>query len=161
MRWEKSKSTSANEIYHLWDKDKQLLTLTLHPFSNTARVESAAEKRVFLIRKEGFLRNKTVLRSEYGIKIAELGHDNKENFIDMNDERFYYSIHNNPTAELVIYKESMDKPSVVCGLNVVDESPAVQFTHSSHLSSEPGLLMALCWYMFLPVAKENVAEYAQ
>jgi hypothetical protein len=69
-------------------------------------VEGETEKRVFLIRKEGFLRNKTVLRNEYGIKIGELGHEHMQNFIDLNNERFFYTIHNNPLAELVIYKES-------------------------------------------------------
>src|SRR5689334_23133995 len=53
MRWENASSTSNNDIYHLWQNDKKVLTLTLHPFSNTARVECAGEKRVFLIRKEG------------------------------------------------------------------------------------------------------------
>lgn len=96
MRWESIKSTSNNEIYHLYKGDDKLLTVTLNPFSNSARVECDSQKRIFLIRKEGFRRNKTVLRSEYGIKIGELGQDNKENFIDVNNERFYYAIHNNP-----------------------------------------------------------------
>ena len=93
MRWESVASTSNNEIYHLYKEDKKLLTLILNPFSNTARVECEKQKRVFLIRKEGFRRNKTVLRSEYGIKIGELGQENKANFIDVNEERFFYTIH--------------------------------------------------------------------
>ena len=103
-----------------------------------------------------------MLRSEYGIKIGELGHDNKENFIDVNNERFYYIIHNNPLAELVLYKESKENPFVVCGLNTKEGTPTVHFSKNNDLlsTSHPGLLMALCWYMFLPVTKENVAEFA-
>ncbi len=162
MRWESVNSASDNEIYHLYKEEKKILTLSLNAFSHTARVECDKQKRVFLIRKEGFLRNKTILRNEYGVKIGELGQENKENFIDLNGERFYYTTHNNPMAELVLYKESKDKPFVSCGLSVKEGNAAVHFTKDTKLSetSHPGLLMALCWYMFLPVTKENVAEFA-
>ncbi len=162
MRWETASSGSANEIYHLFKEEKKILTVVLNPFAHSARVECDNQKRVFLIRKEGFLRNKTVLRNEYGVKIGELGHENKENFIDLNNERFFYTIHNNPLAQLVLYKESKDKPFVSCGLSVKEGTPAVDFTKDKLLSdtSHPGLLMALCWYMFLPVTKENVVEFA-
>ncbi len=159
MRWETVTSTSNNEVYHLYKDDKKILTLAFNPFSNSARVECEKQKRVFLVRKEGFLRNKIVLRNEYGIKIGELGHD-KENFIDVNEERFYYTIRNNPLAELVLYKESEDRPFVTCGMSTKEGDTAVTFTKDKKLSdtTHPGLLMALCWYMFLPVAKENSVD---
>lgn len=162
MRWETTTSASGHEVYQLFKDDKKILTLSFNPFSNTARVECDKEKRVFLIRKEGFRRNKTVVRNEYGIKIGELGHENKEEFIDVNNERFYYSIQNNPLAELVLYKESKDRPLVACNLKSNEGSTSVEFKKDQALldSTHPGLLMALCWYMFLPVAKENVPEFA-
>ena len=160
MRWESVASTSNNETYHLYKDDKKILTVILNPFSNSARVECEKEKRVFLIHKEGFRRNKTVLRDEYGFKIGELGQENKKNFIEVNSERFFYTTHNNPMAELVLFKESKDKPFVSCGLSVKEGNVAVHFTKDAKLSetSHPGLLMALCWYMFLPVTKENVVD---
>ena len=160
MRWEQIKANSTTEIYNLFKGDKKLLSVSLNPFSNSARVECEKEKRVFLIRKEGFRRNKTVLRSEYGIKIGELGQENKDQFIDVNDERFYYIIENDPFPQLILYKESKDKPFVSCALNMNEGNKGVSFTKDKKLSetSHPGLLMALCWYMFLPVTKENVQQ---
>lgn len=158
MRWESVNTNSSNEVYHLYKDDKKILTLVLNPFSNTARVECEKEKRVFLIRKEGFRRNKTVLRNEYGIKIGEIGHENNKHFIDVNKERFFYTTHNNPLAELVLYKESVQQPFVTCGLTI---NEGVQFKKDKQLladTSHPGLLMALCWYMFLPVTKEKAVE---
>ena len=160
MRWENANSVANNEVYHLWDKNKKLLTLTFHPFSNSARVECDEEQRVFLIRREGFFRNKTVLRNEYGIKIGELGHENDTSYIDANGERFYYHVHNNPMAELVLYKEAKEQPVVVCGLNVNNGKASFHFENDKDSVSQSGLLMALCWYMFMPVAKENVPEFA-
>jgi len=161
MRWESVTSTSNNETYQLYKDDKKILTVILNPFSNSARVECEKQKRVFLIRKEGFRRNKTVIRNEYGVKIGELGQENKENFIDVNNERFFYTTHNNPLAELVLYKDSEQNPFVTCGLNTNNGSSQVQFKKDQQLAdtSHPGLLMALCWYMFLPVTKENIAEF--
>ena len=64
MRWETVNRDSNQEVYQLKENNQNLLTLTLHPFSNTARLEREGEKRVFQIRKEGFLRNKTISRNE-------------------------------------------------------------------------------------------------
>ena len=157
MRWETVKSTTEQEIYHLYKDDKKRLTLVFNPFSNSARVECNKEKRVFLIRKEGFRRNKTVIRNEYGIKIGEFGQENRQHFITVNEEKFYYSARSNPLAELVLFKETEEQPVVSCGLSTKEGTTAVYFKKDKNLSDQPhpGLLMALCWYMFLPVAKEN------
>ena len=112
MRWESVLSTTEDQVYHLYKKDKHLLTLTVHPFSNSARVECNKQKRVFFIRKEGLLRNKTVLLCEYGTRIGELGHENNETYISMNDERFYYSNDNEPGGKLNIYKDNKENPIV-------------------------------------------------
>ena len=160
MRWEKISSSTTNEVYHLHHQDKQLLTLTLHPFSNTVRVECTEEKRVFLIRREGFFRNKTVFCNEYGIRIGELGNENEQNFIDLNNERFYYNIDNKPSGQLVLYKETKEEAFVVCGLNAADGRASLNLFNNKELSTHSCLLMALCWYMFLPVTKTNELEYS-
>jgi hypothetical protein len=154
MRWETVTATPTNETYHLWDNDKKMLSLTLHPFSNSARVESADEKRVFLVRREGFRRNKTIVRNEYGIKVGELGTDERGNYIHVNNERFYYIIQHDPRTELVLYKESPDKPAVVCEFTPGNRS-SVHLKKGKDLGSQAGLLMAICWYMFLPATKEE------
>ncbi len=160
MKWENISTTSSSETYQLRHNDKKLLTLTLHPFSNTARVDCEEEKRVFLIRKEGFRRNKTVLRTEYGIKLGELGTDEKGNFISINEDRFYYSTRQNEVTELVLYKDETGPPLVVCGLDINNGDTSLRFEDKNSLVSHPELLMALSWYMFLPVAKEAMAEPA-
>src|SRR5574338_1694414 len=118
MQWESAQSTTGQREYDLWHNNKKVLTLSFHPATNSARVESAKEKRVFLIRKEGFLRNRTVLRNEYGILIGQLRFENKENTVEINNEKFFYIIRNNPLPETVIYKESKEDPVAICSLNI-------------------------------------------
>jgi hypothetical protein len=155
MKWERISCTPEQEVYQLFKGETRILTLTLHPFSNSARIETESEKRVFQIRKEGFLRNKTVLLCEYGTRIGELGNENNAAYISMNDERFYYSNDNEPGGELNIYKDNKETPIVTC-------KGADEFKKDKKLSdiSHPGLLMAVCWYMFLPAMKEKTRELA-
>ncbi len=164
MKWIAAAVSSRKETYELWHDDKKLLTLEFHPSTNSARIEYADEKRVFLIRKEGFLKNKTVLRNEYGVRMGRLGYENghgSEGFIELNDEKFSYSIDNNPLSEISIYRDNKEKPFVVCGLRADKGNTSVQFSKSGELSPpQHFLLMSLCWYLFLPVAKENTVEYA-
>ena len=160
MRWETAPSVAGNEIYHLYKDDRKILTLSIHPFSNSARVEIDEEKRVILIRKEGFRRKRIVLRNEYGIKIGELGHDNKQDFIDMNNDRFYYYIQQDPCASIVLYKESLAKPLVACRLNTNNGKTSLAFGKEKNLQNltQTSILTAMCWWLFLPVAKENFQE---
>ena len=89
MRWETVKASAEQEIYNLYKDDEKRLTPVYNPLSNSARAECNKEKRVFLVRKEGFRRNKTVIRSEYGIKIGEFGQENKQQYIEVNNEKFF------------------------------------------------------------------------
>ena len=152
MKWQIAKSAGSHEIYELSNKERTLLTLDFHSTTNSARIEYGHEKRVFLIRKEGFLRNKTVLCNEYGIRLGKLIQENKESYIELNGERFFYDINKNPLPELIIYKESKDQPLVVCELDI-NKNALQPNLYSS-------LLLAVCWYMFLPVSRTQTIEYA-
>lgn len=160
MKWTVVSKSAKQEVYHLVNKDNIVLTLEFHPFTNAARIKTTGEKRVFQIRKEGFLRNKTVLRNEYGVRIGQLDYEksnSNEGNIELNDEKFSYSVQNNSQSEILIYRENKEEPLAVCGLKT-DEGkhsikPKNKLSPSQHF-----LLMSLCWYLFLPVAKKNVAE---
>ena len=162
MKWLVNKTSPTREMHELWHENKKLLTLDYHPFTNAARIESTGEKRVFHIRKEGFLRNKTIVRNEYGIKMGQLGPDKLnagKGFIELNDEKFTYTIDNNLHPHLSIHRENdTEKPFVTCELETTSHHPSVKFKKEKELSPvQHFLLMSLCWYMFLPAAKENMA----
>src|ERR1700733_6807551 len=117
MRWETIINTAKKKVYELWHKDKYVLSLTYNTSAGTARIESLDEKRLFIISKEGVLRNKTVVRNEYGLRVGKLGHENHQNFIELDGERFFYSIRNQPSDELIIYKETEEDPLIVCKIS--------------------------------------------
>jgi hypothetical protein len=157
MNWETVTSGIGHKVYALWNNGRKLLTLAFHS-TNYARIEYAGEKRAFMIRYEGFLKNKLVMRNEYGIRIGQVSAENNENFIALNDERLSYTITDEKEPRVIIYKESKEKPLAVCALNLGNDKSILPSISPS--ATYQSLLLALCWYLFLPVAKENVLEFA-
>lgn len=159
MKWETVTSSIGQTVYTLWKNGRKLSTLVFNSTSNAARIEYADQKRVFLIRDEGFRKNKTVLRTEYGIRIGHTGTENHENFIVLNNERYFYSVDDTKEPAVTIYKESIDHPLAVCSLNIQNDmltrAGSKKPMHEKTLYS---LLIGLCLYLFNPVANEkNVA----
>lgn len=146
MKWETVTSTIGHSAYALWNNGRKLVTLVFNPASNAARVEYDDEKRVFLVRKEGFLRNKTVLCNEYGIRLAHAGSENNTRFVEFNNERYFYDIDNQSEPALTIYRESKDQPLAVCTLGIDSMQQTEKRLFSDNASYT--LLMALCFYLF-------------
>ncbi len=160
MKWETVTSSIGQTVYTLWNNGRKLSTLVFNSSSNAARIEYRDEKRVFLIRDEGFRKNKTVLRTEYGIRIGYTGSENNENFIVLNDERYFYSVDDKKEPAVTIYKESIDRPLAVCGLNIQDDLLSkAGVKRALHQKTLYSLLIGICWYLFNPAEKEKPLEY--
>ncbi|MCW3119973.1 MAG: hypothetical protein JWM28_4055 [Chitinophagaceae bacterium] len=164
MRWEQISDNEGKEVYELRHNEQCVLTLTDNVIAGTVRIESASEKRTFVIGKEGFFNNRTVLRNEYGIRIGELGIENNEHFIEMENEKFHYTINDSSPVEFIIYKESKENPIITCKLNtpfpahepMLVKGKKLLFTKLNYAS----LLMSMCWYILPPIAKMNRLEYS-
>jgi hypothetical protein len=162
MKWESVTSTLGYSEYALSDNGNKLVTLVFNFSSHAARIEYADEKRVFLMRKEGFLKNRTVLRNEYGFKIGYVGTENNEDFIVLDNERFFYSIDNKDIPVVTIYKESKDQPLAVCELAVEKSTRLSAFSKDKLVRDDAhySLLLTLCWYLFHPAKNERQLEVA-
>ncbi len=157
MKWETVTTGIGQKVYALWDNGRKLLTLAFNSSSNFAKMEYGDEKRAFTLRYEGIFKNKMVMRNEYGVRIGQVNAETKENLVALNDERLHYTITDDKEPRLIIYKDSVDKPLAVCALKLENEKGILplkpEATHQS-------LLLALCWYLFLPAANKQVPEYA-
>jgi hypothetical protein len=161
MKWEAVASTIGYSVYALWNNGKKLVTLVFNPSSNAARIEYGDEKRVFLIRKEGFMKNKTVLRNEYGIHIGHTGSENNEDYVVLNNERYFYSVNSNSKdPALTIYKENKEEPLAVCELAVEQKDMLIDLAGKSRLKDDAknSLLLTLCWYLLHPAKAERPME---
>lgn len=150
MNWKPVHTENAHEFYELWHNNRKLLSLEYHPFTSSARIEYEDTRRVFLLRKEGLLRSSIALRNEYGYRIGKLVYDknsHSQGVLELDDKKFTFGMRGDDGPGLVIWSEN-NEPLVQCGMaSEGEENP----------SREPGqaenfLLMALCWYLFLPQA---------
>ena len=152
MKWLSITTRVQEKIYELWNSKEKLLALAFHPASGTLRMSADDEKRVFLIGREGFLRRRTVLRNEYGIRIGQLTYDsNQDNqgIIDVYEEDFTYILQNDLSPKASIYRNTE--------MVAVAELPAI----SEDINSDNYdlLMLVLCWYISTTV-KKHVEEYA-
>ena len=156
MKWESVTSTLGYSVYALWNNGRKLATLVFNFSSNAARIEYADEKRVFLVRKEGFMKNKTVLRNEYGIRVGYAGIENNESFIELDNQRFFYSIDDHEGPAVTIYKESKDQPLAICGLDVRSSDLLARVGAKRFLPEKAlySLLLGLCLCLFKKLEKE-------
>src|SRR4029078_1464095 len=109
MKWLSITTRVQEKIYELWNSKEKLLALAYHPASGTLRMSADDEKRVFLIGREGFLRRRTVLRNEYGIRIGQLTYDNNQDnqgMIEVYEEDFTYILQSAPDPKASIYRNT-------------------------------------------------------
>jgi hypothetical protein len=159
MKWESVKSTIGYPVYTLWNNGRKLVTLVFNSSSNAARIDYADEKRVFLIRKEGFRKNKVVLRNEYGVRMGYAASDANGNFIEVNNEKYFYNVETTNDPAITIYKEK-DQPLAVCQLNLEDSDMVIDLSGKNKTIKDEtrySLLMTLCWYLFEPVKSRNLS----
>ncbi|TMI68610.1 MAG: hypothetical protein E6H09_22135 [Bacteroidetes bacterium] len=157
MNWETVTSGLGQKVYALRNEGRKILTLAFNSSSNFVKLESEGEKRAFTLRYEGFLKNRLVMRNEYGIRIGHVISENKENLIAFNDEKFYYAITEDKEPKLIIYKDSIDAPLAVCELSLDKEGvlPSIK-----PADTQQSLLLALCWYLHLPIVREAEVQFA-
>lgn len=160
MKWVPARSSSDYEAYVLMQNNNKLLTLSINPRAGTVRIETRQDKRLFMMRMEGFFRSRCVLRNEYGVKIGRLAIQNADpdcGIVELENEVLQYRLQTNgPQPQLIIFRENEDVPLVRCDVVPGRSNGAVQRIRSGMNQVLSGLLMALCWYeVSTLVSKDN------
>ncbi|UEG50823.1 hypothetical protein LK994_04955 [Ferruginibacter lapsinanis] len=154
---------SPLQEYHLMDEETCRVVIKYNPRQHSARITCGIHQRLFFIETTGSLKQKTVFTNEYGLEIGSLTPDSftgGNGLVTINEKKYNYSLNNNPLAELIIYDKDMSEPLVSCGLETSNSITKIALSNNTDSSDNSCLLLGLCWYLFLPVVKENVAEYA-
>ncbi|MFI5185263.1 MAG: hypothetical protein ACHQF0_00905 [Chitinophagales bacterium] len=152
MEWLSINDDPRQRIYELWTNKEKSLILAYHPTSRTIRISTGDERRVFLIGREGFRRNRTVLRNEYGIRIGQLSHDSgqvNQGNIEVSGEQYNYILQDVIPARAAIYKNG----------DMLAECELPEVSKNAKGSDHDLLILTLCWYLDVAVKKEE-EEYA-
>ncbi len=165
MQW-KSVGRHPKMIYELRDGEKVVLSLEINYSTSAFRAECKSAKRVFFIDKEGFWKNKIVLKNEYGQIIGRLYYEkfySDTGTVEIDKTKYKYKYLNNPMAELVFFNENINEPVLTCGLAPGDNGHTkVKLSKDKNFPDPDSLyqLFAVSWYLFLPIAQENTMDFA-
>jgi hypothetical protein len=164
MQWKKITAGVA-QTYQLIEGNNTLVTISINHGSSILRAMSKSIQRVFFIHKEGFWKNRTVLKNEYGQKIGKLYYEKSHadtGIVEIEDKKFQYAFRNSPLAEIAVFNEGETNPVVACGLATKDGQTMVKLNRDGNFADKDMqyILFALSWYLFLPVAQEHTLAYA-
>lgn len=166
MKWVlfNNKHAALHE-YRLMDDEICKVIVKYSPQQHSARITCGTHQRLFFIETSGSFKPKTVFKNEYGLEIGSLAQESllgSKGTVIINEKKYHYTLKNDPLATLMIYDKNPDQPLVSCGLKTDynNNEAAIALSNNTKGQDNSCLLLGLCWYLFLPVAKENVVEYA-
>lgn len=156
--WVKKNAAVNTSNFELWNGKEQVLSLELNQFSHTAKLACLQSRRIFKIEKEGFLRNNTILKNEYGVKIGSINHENwftHEGLIDINSQRFMYSYTRQNRNEVTIFSERPKQALLVCDITATKKE-MIDFDNIEDSNAKNvTFLMALAWFLYLPASSAS------
>lgn len=164
MKWVMTNNKKALlQEYHLTEQDDNAKAIVKYnPVHRSARISIGDKHRLFFIESAGSLTGKYIFKNEYGLEVGTMSNDRwgKEGSVIIESKKFIYKILNNPLAELTIYDGNTNKPLISCGLATGINGTSLSLSQQINNADSNYLLLGLCWFLFLPVAKENIVEYA-
>ena len=163
MKWVLTNNKKALlQEYHLLDEKNTKAIVKYNPVHRSARISIGDRHRLFFIESAGSLTGKYIFKNEYGLEVGMMSNDRwgKEGSITIESKKYIYKIQNNPLAELTIYDGGTHKALVSCGVSTGINGTSLSLSQQTNNADSNYLLLGLCWFLFLPVAKENIVEYA-
>lgn len=154
--------------YVLVDDTREVAELTVDYRSAPLRAACAAPAGPFLIDREGAWKNRVIVRSPYGGRLAALQPERWYSHTwtiadDNGGGAVRMRWRNNPLAELAFFAgDDSETPLLTYGLKATGHTPRVEIGQGAALHGHAlrEVLICLGWYLFLPVAQENVVEFA-
>jgi hypothetical protein len=163
MKWVITNNKKALlQEYQLLEQDSIKAIVKYNPVQRSARISVGDNHRLFFIESAGSLTGKYIFKNEYGLEVGTMVNDkwSSEGSVTIESKKFTYKIHNSPVAELTIYDGSTNKAIVSCALATGINGTSLSLPEQSNHAGSNYLLLGLCWFLYLPVAKEAIVEYA-
>lgn len=163
MKWVMTNNKKALlHEYHLTEEGDTKAIVKYNPAHRSARISVGDKHRLFFIESAGTLTGKYLFKNEYGMEVGTMNNEKwgKEGTISIETKKFSYKIDNNPLAELTIYDGTTRQALASCGLATGINGTSLSVPQQINNADSHYLLLGLCWFLFLPVAKENMVENA-
>ncbi|MEO5888620.1 MAG: hypothetical protein ABIQ31_00145 [Ferruginibacter sp.] len=164
MNWEViDNERSSLKEYRLIENNDCKLVIKYNPRHQSARITSGNHHRLFFFESAGSLSGKTIFRNEYGMEIGNLVHDkfhSEEGSLVIDAKKYQYQLHKDTASELVIYENGLQKPVASCSIPTNKSIIQNIFSEGTQAIDNNCYLLGLCWYLVLPLVKENILKLA-
>ncbi len=137
MHWSTITTGIGNTAIDLFNDGQRMLTLAYRGKSDTVYLNTKdGDRRLFYYRKRGWFHKKLVLENEYGANLGELQKEGKNEYIVVDNKRYFISYKTQKEVELL--ETTTNQPVFVCSLDYDNPNPNISYS----------LLMILCVYLF-------------
>jgi hypothetical protein len=160
-------SSGDYEDYVLKENEHTILKLRYKSKSNTARIETEIDQRIFIIEDEGLLKTRLVFKNEYGVSMGRLffdGWSENHGVVETIDTRFRFVIRSGPAAGIMLYRNSRRNLVYSCNLSFEPlEHSTTTGTQNINLIKNriAPFIISLSWYMSRHMIVEQGHEFNQ
>ena len=151
-------------IVALWKDNKSVLSMIYDVLLHTARLESNGIKRLFMVYLEGKRQQKIVFKNEYGFDAAVIDStvaSPEYGCIEVYEKLYYYNLSCFKDGQLSVYENIGGKPLISFAMQVTEVN-TIGNAAPNRLPADyfNCLLMAVCWYLQLPVTATELINTA-
>lgn len=162
MKWVLiSSQQSLLQEFHLVENGNCRVIIKYNPVHGSARLSCEGNHRLFYIESTGALTGKYIFKNEYDMETGHMNYDKwfgKEGSVTIESKKYDYRIAGNSVPELIVYNANSAEALANC--EVANDGYSIPSNGQNSSEANHFLLLALCWYLFLAVVKEGVADYA-
>lgn len=160
MKWVKDNSETNYVLKH---NDKVMLKMHFDYDNKGAKATCYGVSETFIIESESFWKT-NILIKENEIIIAKTTTDkwySSLSTLEIKGQKIKFKFRNNPLAEIVFFTETEQEYLLSCGLK--SDKKGITETVldlGENLINNPlkPYLLAICWYIFKPIAEENTVD---
>jgi hypothetical protein len=151
--WKKTVDNS----FDFYADDKKIGTMDFYFGQSTQTAEFRIGSESFTISRKGFWNSALLIKDATGSTVLKVAAEKwyAHQWVLLHANKTYaLKVRNHPLAEYVI--TDGDTEILACGLKVIDGNVQVAITCAA--SNSPYLFDALLWFLFAPVAIENMGD---
>lgn len=149
-----TKSGTSDFVFYVNNKPEAALKLTLNSSDGKALVNIGTEK--YTLRKVGFWKNTLEISDENNKIIGKIYADKwfaRNQIFQYNEIEYFIEVGNNPLSEVAIKHNG--KLVLSYGL---EPNESIKVRIRSTENSQDYLMDVILWYMFFPIATENMGD---
>lgn len=161
MNWTKGNTESS---FVLLENNETILQMNYDYKQKGNLVSCKSKEENFTIMMESFWKtNAKVIENDsiIGRTYTEKWFSSSSVF-EIKGQKIYYKYRNNPLAELVFYIENETDFLLSCGLKSTSKGNVevqINVGQNFEQNASKNYILALCWYIFQPIAQENTMDY--